>query len=76
MVANHESMDMSVEYSGYMIESDGAFGLKKIKNRGSGALPKSLMGHFTHSSMAQKAIDQYILSKEKVDGEKVTTSRG
>ena len=67
---------MTSEYKGFMIEGDGAFGLKKIRRNGSGALPNALLGLFTNSEFARRAINQHMMEKEKPDGEKVSTSRG
>lgn len=66
-----------MEYKDYVIEGDGAFGLKKIKNKGSGAIPMSLRGHFTNAVEAMKTIDLYLSEKEVVkNGKETSTSRG
>ena len=65
-----------IEYKGYVVEGDGAFGLKKIRSKGSGALPKQLHGSFTRAEFAFKQIDQYLIGKETTNGEKASTSRG
>ena len=65
------------EYNGYGIEPDGAFGMKKIKSIGSGALPEVLKGSFTSTSIAMRAVDQYLSTKEvKTNGKEAGTSRG
>jgi len=64
------------EYDKYTIESDGPYGLKVIKSKGSGALPNVLKGHFTSDIMAIRAIDTYNANKEVVNGEKSGSSRG
>ena len=54
---------MSHEYRGYMIASDGSYGMKEIKPIGKGSVPLNLRGSFTSVSLAQKAVDQHIQSK-------------
>jgi len=53
-----------MEYKGYMIVSDGAYGLKEIRHTGKGSMPTALKGSFTHASLAQKAIDRYLQDKQ------------
>lgn len=66
-----------MEYKNYLIEGDGSFGLKKIKQNGSGALPIALRGHFTNDLSAIKAIDIYLIEKEVIkNGKEASTSRG
>lgn len=54
-----------MEYRGYFIEGDGTFGMKVIKNKGSGALPVLLKGSYTKAVMAQADIDIYLLRKQE-----------
>lgn len=54
-----------MEYRGYLIEGDNTFGMKVIKNKGSGQLPTLLKGSYTKAVMAQQDIDIYLLRKEE-----------
>jgi hypothetical protein len=54
---------MSTEYKGYLIASDGTYGMKEIKPVGKGSVPGALRGAFTSMYMAQKVIDLYMSSK-------------
>lgn len=65
---------MDIEYRGYIIEHDGSFGMKKIKAKGSGALPKALKGSFTNSANAIRVIDLYLAEKEASNGKEVRTN--
>jgi hypothetical protein len=63
-----------MEYNGYFIENDNTFGMKKIKTRGSGALPNVLKGAFTTHQVAMKAIDSYLADRERVKNGKETST--
>lgn len=63
---------MKQEYKGYIIEGDGTFGMKHIKNVGRGALPKTLKGAYTDTTNAIKAIENYLRSKGVDNGEAST----
>ena len=56
---------MTEEYKGYEIYPDGTFGMKLVKNSGSGTIPKLLRGSFSNSVQAQRCIDRYLEVKEK-----------
>ena len=55
---------MSQEYKNYEIYPDGTFGMKHIKNLGSGAVPVVLRGSYSNYLEAQKSIDKYLLEKK------------
>ena len=54
---------MSNEYKGYLIASDGTYGMKEIKPVGKGSVPLALRGKFTTSTTAQRVIDLYLDEK-------------
>lgn len=58
-----------MEYSGYMIEGDGTFGMKFIKPIGRGSIPLELRGSFTSVPMAKRVIDIFNSKKEKSNAE-------
>jgi hypothetical protein len=63
---------LNVEYNGYNIDTDGAYGMKIIKTIGRGSLPLELRGTFTNTYMAKKAIDISLATKkENKNGEVV-----
>lgn len=55
---------MEIEYKGYKIIGDRAFGYYDIQHTGKGSLPKMLSGKYTKTSVAKQDIDTYISSKE------------
>jgi hypothetical protein len=65
-----------MEYKEYIIEGDGAFGMKVIKQTGSGAIPVLLRGHFTNEITAMKQIDLYLSHKEVKNGKEASAGRG
>ena len=64
-----------LEYNGYIIDLDGAFGLRVIKSKGSGALPNALKGSYTTEFLAKRSIDFYLATKELNDVKEVSTRR-
>lgn len=52
-----------IEYRGYSIENDGTYGMKEIRPIGKGSVPIVLRGKFTKTSLAQQAIDGYLMDK-------------
>jgi hypothetical protein len=60
------------EYKGYKIESDGTFGMKRIRSIGKGSLPQMLKGHFSNTGMARRSIDVYLAQKGNKNGEEIT----
>lgn len=63
-----------MEYNGYVIEPDGAWGMKRIRSKGSGALPKTLHGSYTNVNLAKRAIDTFLAQKEaKVNGKEASS---
>jgi hypothetical protein len=65
---------MIMEYGGYNIDGDGAFGMKIIKTIGRGSLPSELRGSFSNEREARKAIDLSRALKENVNAEVLRTS--
>ncbi len=57
---------MTEEYKGYEIYPDGTFGMKLVKNSGSGTIPKVLRGSFSNNVQAQRSIDRYLDTKVSV----------
>ncbi|MNQ04017.1 hypothetical protein D3C85_167240 [compost metagenome] len=55
---------MAHEYRGYLIASDGTFGMKEIKPVGKGSVPLTLRGSYTSHNFAQKAIDNHLQEKQ------------
>lgn len=49
-----------MEYKGYMIVSDGTYGMKEIKPSGKGSVHNELRGKFTSTSLAMKSIDRFL----------------
>jgi len=57
-----------MEYKGYVIESDGTFGMSVIKSPGRGGqIPDMFRGSYTKVREAKMAIDQYILFKQEIE---------
>lgn len=64
-----------MEYKDYRIVGDGTFGNKLIQAKGSGQIPKALAGAYTSPSIAQAAIDRYILAQEEKNGKTKGTAK-
>ena len=65
---------MSVGYKNYEIYSDKTFGMKLIKNSGSGTVPKILRGSFSNNNEAIKSIDRYLVTKKGKGNGKASSS--
>lgn len=63
-----------LEYNGYNIDSDGAFGMRVIRTIGRGSLPAELRGTFSNDREARKAIDLSRALKENINAEVVSSS--
>lgn len=63
-----------LEYNGYNIDRDGAFGMKVIRTIGRGSLPTELRGSFSNDREARKAIDLSRALKENINAEVVSSS--
>lgn len=63
-----------MEYKGYRIVGDGTYGMKLIKHIGRGACPKELLGSFSSTSQAIKAIDLSLGKKEKLNVEDISSN--
>lgn len=55
---------MEIEYKGYKIISDRAYGYFNIQHTGKGSLPKALSGQYTKTTIAKQDIDTYLSAKE------------
>lgn len=68
---------MQEEYNGYLIVSDGTYGMKEIKPIGKGSVHLQLRGKYTSSTLAKAAIDLYSKGTKGVKGDKADeSSRG
>lgn len=56
---------MTQEYKGYNIVSTPVYTMKSIKPIGKGSVHKELTGLYTSASEAEKAIDRFLVEKEK-----------
>lgn len=63
-----------MEYKGYRIVGDGTYGMKLIKHIGRGACPKELLGSFSSTGQAIKAIDLSLGKKEKLNVEDISSN--
>lgn len=54
-----------LEYNGYQIVALGTFPMVEIKAIGQGRVPDPLIGLFTTTSEARRAIDSYLSNKGK-----------
>lgn len=53
-----------IEYNGFLIKSDGTYGMSMVRQKGSGKLPEVFDNAFyTKPSFAKAAIDRYVASK-------------
>ncbi len=61
---------MNTDYEGFVIKGDGTYGMRLITTKGSGSIPKALVGTFTTAQFAMKAIDTYLSEQVKLDDQK------
>jgi len=52
-----------IEYEGYKVVGDGAYGFKEIKAIGKGSVHLSLRGKYTGTNQAKRAIDFFLASQ-------------
>lgn len=72
---------MNIEYKEYIIENDGVYGMKNIKQPGRGSVNLLLRGTYTSWHEAMKAIDTFIANRGKEENgerlvETVSPGRG
>jgi len=60
----------------YAIEPDGVFGYYRVRSKAQGQSPRDLNGVYTTRTMAEKAIDAYLATKEKPNGKTKAINRG
>ena len=57
-----------MDYKDYRIVGDGTYGQKLIMPKGSGQIPKALVGRYTSEKNAMIAIDRHVAAQEVKNG--------